>query len=268
MEGLPLRTRVTVDPERPSPARVYDWLLGGSHNFAVDREIAAQSIAIMPKIPHIARANRHFLRRAVAVVAELGVDQFLDLGSGIPTVGNVHEVAREVRPAARVVYVDIDPVAVEHSRAILDDDPHSHVLQADLLDAVGVLGDPGVRDLLDLDRPVCVLLVGVGHFIVDTFRLTMALTVYRDAVPPGSYFVMSHGTAEARSERGDELAALYARSGTELIARDRGQLSLLLRGWEPIEPGLVYTPEWRPGSDDAVPDPSAYSILAVVARKP
>ena len=268
MEGMPLQTRVAVDPERPSPARVYDWLLGGSHNFAIDREIAARAVSIMPQIPCIARANRHFLRRAVATVAELGVEQFLDLGSGIPTVGNVHEVAREVLPAAKVVYVDIDPVAVEHSRAILGDDPHSHVVQADLLDARAVLGDPGLPGLLDFTRPVCVLLVGVGHFITDTFRLTTALTVYRDAVPPGSYFVMSHGTSEAQPDQGADLTELYARAGTELVSRDRAQLSLLLRGWEPIEPGLVYTPEWRPTGDEAVPDPSEYSILAVVARKP
>jgi hypothetical protein len=268
MEGLPVRTRVTVDAERPSPARVYDWLLGGSHNFAVDRELAARAVSIMPQIPRVARANRHFLRRAVATVADLGVDQFLDLGSGIPTVGNVHEVAREAQPEARVVYVDVDPVAVAHSRAIIGDDPHSHVVQADLLDARDVLDDPGVLGLLDLTRPVCVLLVSVGHFIVDTFRLTMALTAYRDAVPSGSYLVMSHGTCEAGPGPITDIAELYIRSGTHVVGRDRAQLSPLLHGWEPIEPGLVYTPEWRPAPDEPPADPSEHALLAVVARKP
>src|SRR5690349_2574284 len=158
MDGaLPTRVaaeRVTVEPEQASPARIYDWLLGGSHNFAIDREVGAKAMALMPQVPLIARSNRHFLRRAVTAVAELGVDQYLDLGSGIPTVGNVHEVAREHQPDAKVVYVDLEPVAVEHSRAILERDPNSHVVHADLLDARRVLNDPGVRELLDFDRPV------------------------------------------------------------------------------------------------------------------
>src|SRR2546421_2145259 len=137
-----------IDPDRPSPARVYDCYLGGTHNFAADRAVATAAIAAMPQLPQIMRANRAFLRRAVRMAARAGVDQFLDLGSGIPTEGPVHEVAREVRPEARVVYVDVDPVAVLHSQSIMAGDPYCAVVQADMLDAAGSLGDPRVRRLL------------------------------------------------------------------------------------------------------------------------
>jgi len=268
MDGAPLPTRMTVDPDVPNPARIYDWLLGGSHNFAADRAAAAQAVQILPIIPEIARANRHFLRRAVAVVANLGVEQFLDLGSGIPTVGNVHEVAREARPGARVAYVDIDPIAVEQSRSILGDDAASHVLHADLLDVRAVLDDQGIQGLIDFSRPVCVLMVGVAHFLPDSWRLGAAIAAYRERVPSGSYFVMSHGTAEVQEDDViTKMTALYARSGTTLVARDRAEITSLIHGWEPIEPGLVFAPEWRP-ADDPVAEPAGYSTLAVVARKP
>jgi hypothetical protein len=266
MEVMPLPPGVVIDPDQPSPARIYDRFLGGTHNFPCDRAVADRATDLMPMIPAIARANRQFLRRAVTAVAELGVDQFLDLGSGIPTEGNVHEVAREVNPDARVVYVDIDPVAVEHSRAILGDDPRSLVLRADLLDTRRILGDRGVRQLLDFARPVCVLLVACGHFILDTLRLSRAIVGYRTAVPSGSYLAMSHVTSEARPAKQKELLALFANSGTPVIDRDRVQLSGLLHGWEPIPPGLVFTPEWRP--DTSVDAPSDYHTLAVAARKP
>src|SRR5436305_985059 len=163
-----------IDPDRPSPARVYDCFLGGTHNFAADRAVAAQAIAAMPQLPEIMRANRAFLRRAVRLVASAGVDQFLDLGSGIPTEGTVHEIARDIQPDARVVYVDMDPVAVIHSRSILADDPKTVVLQGDLLDADQVLAEPGMR-LLDLTRHVGVLLVAALHFHPDRPALRASL---------------------------------------------------------------------------------------------
>jgi hypothetical protein len=256
MDGQPLPGRVLVDSDRPSPARVYDWLLGGSHNFAADRAVAAEAVAILPQLPEILWANRHFLRRAVTAVAGLGVDQFIELGSGIPTVGNVHEVARDVQPEARVVYVDIG------------DDPLSHMLRADLLDARTVLDDPAVRALLDFNRPVCVLMVAVGHFIADTRALCAALAVYRNAVPPGSYLAMSHGTDEGRRAELAKIMALHQKHGSILVSRDRAELTRVIAGWVPIEPGLVYAPQWRPEDGGSVDDPAGYSTLAVVARKP
>jgi hypothetical protein len=276
MDSLP--SRVTVEPDKASPARVYDWFLGGSHNFAVDREVAARVVEMMPEVPDMARANRHFLRRAVVAAARDGVDQFIDLGSGIPTVGNVHEVAREVHAGAvagaeqgataRVLYVDLDPVAVAHSRSIIGDDPDCYVLQADLLDAPAVLADKGVRELIDLSRPVCILMVAVGHFVQDTAAFAAAVAAYRDAVPAGSYLVMSHGSSERQNDVTDEVVEMYNRRAAATQGRDRKEMQQLLEGWEPIEPGLVEIQDWRPEPDATAPAPSRFSIWGVVAVKP
>jgi SAM-dependent methyltransferase len=257
----------TLDRTKPSPARVYDCLLGGRHHLAVDRELVARLVARLPQLPAITMANRQFLRRAVSMVASLGVDQFLDLGSGIPTAGNVHEVARRVRPDARVAYVDIDPDAVHQSRAILGDDPAAAVLRADLLDTRRVLSSPSVRGVIDFSHPVAVLMITTGHFIADTSALWRALMAYRRAVPPGSYLVLSHGTAEARPAEVADLISIYGESGTPLFARGRSELTRLLDGWQMIDPGLVYTTEWRPDDQAHADDPGGFSTLAVVARK-
>jgi hypothetical protein len=259
-----------IDPDRPSPARVYDCYLGGTHNFAADREVAAQAVAAMPQLPGIMRANRAFLRRAVRAIARAGVDQFLDLGSGIPTAGTVHEAARQVLPHARVVYVDVDPVAVIHSRRVLACDLHSAVLEANLLDADRILTDPAVTGLLDLTRPVCLLMVAVLHFIPDSSALFDALARYRDALASGSYLVISHATAEGRPAQTARVCDLYAKVSQPLVPRDRTGLLQLLGGWELVEPGLSQGTDWRPEPDDP-PRPAdlgAYATLAAVARKP
>ena len=259
-----------IDPDRPSPARVYDCYLGGTHNFAADRAVAAQAIAAMPQLPEIMRANRAFMRRAVRMVAGEGVDQFLDLGAGIPTEGNVHEIARQVQPGARVVYVDVDPVAVIHSRSILAGDPQSGVVEADLLDAEGVLADPVVTGLLDLSRPVCVLLVAVLHFVPDGPQLRDALRRYREALAPGSVLVVSHATADAQPRETAKVADLYTKVSKPLIARSRAEVTELLEGWELVEPGLAHGPDWRPDPGDPPPalEPPMYATIVAVARKP
>jgi len=257
-----------IDPDRPSPARVYDCYLGGTHNFAADRAVAAQAIAAMPQLPEIMRLNRAFLRRAVRMLVRDGIDQFLDLGSGIPTEGTVHEVAREINPAARVVYVDVDPAAVIHSRSILAGDPDSAVLQANLLDADRVLTEAAGTGLLDLDRPACLLLVAVLHFLPDSPELRAALDRYRDALAPGSYLVVSHATAEAQPRETARVADLYTKVSQPLVPRGRAELTELLTGWELVEPGLAQGPEWRPDPGDAPPaDASRYATLAGVAVK-
>ena len=258
-----------IDPDRPSPARVYDCYLGGTHNFAADRAVAAQAVAAFPELPQIMRYNRAFLGRAVQMAAREGVDQFLDLGSGIPTAGNVHETARAIRPGARVVYVDIDPVAVIHSRSILADDPDSAVLQADMLEADRVLGDPVVTGMLDLRRPVCLLMVAVLHFQPDTPELRAALTRYRDALPPGSFLVVSHATDEGRPEDVAKVTDLYNKVSRPLVPRNSEQLRDLLAGWDLVEPGVAQGPDWRP--DPANPPPAdiwRYATLVAVGRKP
>jgi hypothetical protein len=247
---------------------VYDYLLGGSHNFAADRAAAAKSTEAFPELPAIARMNRGFLRRAVRAVALEGVDQFIDLGAGIPTVGNVHEVARRVHPDAAVVYVDMDPIAVVHSRSILAGDRRSLVMQADLADTEAVLGGPEVAELVDFTRPVCVLLVAVGHFVTDTDRFADALKRYRDVAAPGSYLVLSHATGEAGGDQADRASQVYNRTTAPFVLRDRAEVAELLAGWLTVPPGIVGTAHWRPEPDaDPVPDTISGSVLAVVARK-
>ncbi|OLE23513.1 MAG: hypothetical protein AUG44_22060 [Actinobacteria bacterium 13_1_20CM_3_71_11] len=258
-----------IDPDRPSPARVYDCYLGGTHNFAADRAVAAQAVAAMPQLPEIMRANRAFLRRAVRYIAGEGVDQFLDLGAGIPTEGTVHEVARQVRPDARVVYVDVDPVAVIHSRSILAGDPNTVVVQANLLDSGAILTDPAVTALLDLDRPVGLLMVAVLHFLPDSPALFGALEHYRRALAPGSYLVISHATAESEPVPTAKVSDLYTKVSQPLVPRSRSDLSHLLEGWELVEPGLSQGADWRPDPGDPPPgDVGKLATLAAVARRP
>ena len=199
------------------------------------------------------------------LAASRGINQFIDIGSGIPTEGNVHEAARAAVPDARVVYVDVDPTAVIHSRQILGDDPLTVVLQADLHHADRILDDPSVRALVDFDQPVCLLLVAMLHFIPDSPELHAALRRYRDAFAPGSLLAVSHGTAGSRHDQLENLATLYVRTGTPLVLRDRAAILGLFDGWEVLDPGLVQLPAWRPDPGDApVEDPDAYAALAAV----
>jgi SAM-dependent methyltransferase len=258
-----------VDVERPSAARVYDYYLGGLHNFAVDREMAARAVADWPELPRIMQANRAFLRRAVRYLAAQGIEQFLDIGSGIPTAGNVHEVAQAaLGGAARVVYVDTDPVAVAHSRALLADDPTAGVVQADMVDVDAVLGDPTTRALLDLSRPVGVLVVALLHFVGDERRPREALARYRDALAPGSYLVISHASADGAPDRAHEHRALYRRTATPMTMRSREEIASLLDGFTLVEPGLVFLPQWRPDDPSApLEHPERFTGYAAVGRR-
>ena len=241
-----------VDIDRPSAARVYDYYLGGSHNFAVDREMAREAIADWPDLPLIMQDNRAFMRRAVRHCLASGIDQFLDVGSGIPTAGNVHEVAQAENPAARVVYVDIDPVAVAHARALLADDPRTGVVHADFLDVGAVLGAPDTRALLDLDRPVALLVVALLHFVGDERRPGEALARYRDALVPGSHLVLSHASADGAPQVADDHAALYRRTATPMSMRPHGEVVRFFDGFTLLDPGVVHIPLWRP--DGAILD--------------
>ncbi|MEV0134807.1 SAM-dependent methyltransferase [Dactylosporangium sp. NPDC050688] len=256
---------MSVDPNRPSAARIYDYFLGGTHNFAVDREVAERAFTLVPDLPQVARDNRAFLRRAVRLAASRGVRQFIDIGSGIPTEGNVHDAALAADPDARVVYVDVDPTAVIHSRQILGDDPKTLVMQADLHQADRILQDPSVRALVDFNQPVCLLLVAMLHFIPESTDLHAALRRYRDAAAPGSLLAISHGTAGSRTGQLEDLATLYVRTGTPLVLRDRAAILALFDGWELLDPGLVQLPLWRPDpGDPPVEDPDTYAGLAAV----
>ena len=242
-----------IDFDRANAARIYDYMLGGAYNFAVDREQAAKILAQNPDMDYVCRANRDFLRRAVEWCLEQGIAQFLDLGSGVPTVGNVHEIALAQRPDARVAYVDFEPVAVAHARELIAGYDQVSVTRADMRELDGVLGAPGVRDLLDLTRPVALLTVAVLHFVGDP-TLPAILGRYRDALAPGSVHVMSHGSADHDDP---DLAARtraiqdgYRGSATEVVLRSRPEITELLGGLDLVPPGMVDIVDWptaRPG---------------------
>lgn len=256
-----------IDPEQPSAARVYDYFLGGAHNFAADRRLAEMIAGMTPDVGDTMRANRSFLRRAVRFMIDQGIDQFLDLGSGIPTVGNVHEVVRQANPRGRVVYVDVDPIAVSHSRAILDGDTRTGVIQADVREVDRILEDPETRRLLDLSRPLGVLLLGVLHFVPDADSPAAVVARLRDVIAPGSFVALVNTTDEDQPPEVIEAQKLSSRTGTPIFLRPRAELAAQYDGLTPVEPGLVHLPLWRPDSPGADEHPERFGALAVVTRK-
>ncbi|MEV8435961.1 SAM-dependent methyltransferase [Actinosynnema sp. NPDC051121] len=256
-----------IDLSRPSPARVYDVHLGGAHNFQVDRDAARRITEVMPELPRILRANRAFLRRAVRFLVDRGITQFLDLGSGIPTAGNVHEVAWSVDPACRIVYVDVDPVAVAHSRAILGESDRATAIQCDLRLPREVLTHPEVLRTLDFTRPVGVLMFAVLHFVPDADKPAEIIREYLDATAPGSYLALSHASLEGEAERAEEATEQFRSRVTDFSMRTRGEIGELLGGVDLVEPGVVYLTEWRPEAGDEDPDPKRMSTFAAVGRK-
>lgn len=258
-----------VDLSRPSVARVYDYYLGGSHNFESDREFAQRVLAVLPDMPKLAQENRDFLRRAVLHLVELGVDQFLDLGSGIPTVGNVHEVAQGADPQARVVYVDHDPVAVAHSEELLAGNDRAAVITGDLRKPAAVLADAVRWGQLDLDRPVAVLLVSVLHFVADDQHPAAIIAEYMAAMAPGSAVVISHASTDGQRGAAD-LQDVYnqSRSPNPMRMRSREEVTALFGGLPLLDPGVVRMPQWRPDSpEDEYPDVETYPGFAGVARR-
>jgi S-adenosyl methyltransferase len=256
-----------VDVARPNPARIYDYWLGGSHNFAADRAVAKRAAAEMPTLKAAILANRAFLRRVVKhLAAECGIRQFLDLGSGVPTIGDVHEIAQQVDPECRVVYVDIEPVAVAHSRQILADNPNARTIQADFRTPAAILDHPRVREILDLTQPVAVLMIAVLHFIPDDQDPGGIVRGYLRRIGGGSYLALSHAAPDI--DHPQEQAAMiaeYQRStGVQFLHRTPEDLGGWLAGTEIQPPGIVLVNQWRPDSD-------AESILrtyGVLARKP
>jgi SAM-dependent methyltransferase len=233
-----------IDITVPSAARMYDYYLGGAHNFAADRELAERALEAVPEGRDLARANRAFLQRSVRFLTDTGIGQFLDIGSGIPTVGNVHEVAQQIAPDTRVMYVDVDPVAISHARALLAGNPYADAIRGDLRRPTEILADSRLRELLDLDQPVAVLLLAVLHFVADADRPEAIIRHLREALPPGSYLVISHGTDDGRST--EELEQVYRRTVTPLAMRGRSRVEALFAGFELVEPGVVWASQWRP----------------------
>jgi hypothetical protein len=237
-----------VDLSRPNPARVYDYILGGANNFEVDREFAKRMMASLPDAQAQAQENRGFLRRVVSHLAEQGIRQFVDLGSGIPTVGNTHEVVQRIDPTAKVVYVDHEPVAVAHSELILQGNENAAIIRGDVRDSTTILNDGVIKRMIDFDEPVAILMFAVLHFVSDEEDPYRLVARYRDATVPGSYLAVSHITQDDRPEIG-ELVEQYQRSVNMLTERTKAEVTRLFAGYDLIEPGVVFTREWRPELD-------------------
>ncbi|MGV9388901.1 SAM-dependent methyltransferase [Streptomyces olivaceus] len=260
----------SIDVSVPSVSRIYDFYLGGSHNFEVDREAARRAMEFMPGLPKIMQANRAFMRRAVRFATEEGIDQFLDIGSGIPTFGNVHEVAARARPGARVVYVDHDPVAVAHSEAVLADHDDADVVAADLRGPREILAAPQVERLIDLNRPVALLLVAILHFVEDADDPYAAVAELSDALAPGSLLVLTHASYEhvpLSAEQAGGAVDVYKDIRNPLIMRSRDDIARFFKGYDMVEPGLVPMPRWRSEQAPEDEDPYAFSGYAGVGRK-
>ncbi|MFJ3897924.1 SAM-dependent methyltransferase [Streptomyces sp. NPDC090083] len=259
----------SIDISVPSVSRIYDYYLGGSHNFEVDREAARKAMEFLPGLPKIMQANRAFMRRAVRFAAGEGITQFLDIGSGIPTFGNVHEVAQKAGPGARVMYVDHDPVAVAHSQAVLADNATADVVAADLRKPQEILSSPEVRELIDLNQPVALLLVAILHFVEDADDPYGAVARLREALAPGSLLILTHAAYEGLPlppERAEGAVDVYKDIRNPLIMRSRDEIARFFEGYDMVEPGLVPMPDWRPDTAPEDEDPYSFSGFAGVGR--
>jgi S-adenosyl methyltransferase len=256
--------------DRPTPARMYDYYLGGKDNFAVDREAAEQVLSAAPEVRVLARENRAFLGRAVRyLTAEAGIRQFIDVGTGLPTQGNVHEIAQSVDPAARVVYVDNDPIVRAHAKALLPADGTTAVIEADMREPGAILDHPDLRRLIDFDRPVAVLFMSVLHFIADEDDPYGIVAAFRDRAVPGSHLALSHITSPERNADGAAAAAnVYtSRATSPAILRTPKEIGAMFDGYDLVEPGLVYLPRWRPDPGSDTTDADSVWMLCAVGRK-
>lgn len=242
---------------------MYDYALGGGHNFAVDRKMVDELDALVPLVGQMCRSNRAFLRRVVLTLVERGIRQFLDLGSGIPTVGNVHEIAQEADPQARVVYVDNEPVAISHSTQLLEGNDRATAILADMRDPAGILEHPQTRQILDFDAPVGLLIVAAYHYVADSDGPIELMARYRDALVPGSYLGLSHLHAIDSPDVASVIKVMK-RSSNPVYARSRAEIADLFTGFELLEPGLVPTGQWRL---DSTRSPVDDKVLAGVGIK-
>ena len=260
-----------IDTSRAHSARMYDYYLGGKNNFAADREAAEKVLQIWPART-AAREGRKFLGRAVRyLAAEVGIRQFLDIGTGLPTANPVHDVAQAVAPSARVVYVDNDPMVLAHARALLTSSPEGRTayIHADLRDPAGILADPVTKSMLDFSRPIALMLVAIVHFILDEDKPAELIATLVDALPSGSYVVASHITMEHNPAGLAAGQRAYRAAGVSAQARDSSQFAeLAFAGLELVPPGVVLVSEWRPDDNGPRPTPAEVSFYGGVARKP
>jgi hypothetical protein len=261
-----------IDTSRPHSARMYDYFIGGENHFAADRKTAREVLRHSPFVPTAARENRAFLGRAVRyLAAEAGVTQFLDIGAGLPTTNNVHEVAQRVAPSSRVVYVDNDPLVLAHARALLTSAPEGRTayIQADFRDPDAILSDPATRDVLDFRKPVALMLVAILHFAPDEDRPAEVIATLLDALPSGSYLVASHLTTAFDQEATSKGQQVMRSAGIAMQKRDSGEFAnLAFSGLKLVPPGVVLVSEWRRDSAGPAPAPHEVNCYGGDGRKP
>jgi len=252
-----------IDTRRPHPARMYDYYLGGKNNYLVDREAAAAVLQAAPEVRAMARENRAFLQRVVRyLVGEAGIRQIIDVGTGIPSAGNVHEVAQQHAPDVRVAYVDNDPIVHVHANALLTGGGNTSIVLADLRDPEAILAHPRIRELIDFDAPVALLLIAIMHFVTDDEDPAGIIATFRDALPVGSYLALSHGTTDFHPRAPVQQAtAVYDQATAPLVLRGYVQISRFFAGFDLVEPGLVQVPLWRP--DRKPPGPRELAKIGI-----
>lgn len=255
-----------LDTSRPHPARVYDWWLGGKDNYPVDEELARRILAADSTAVRGARANRRFMHRAVRTLAEAGIRQFLDIGTGIPTEPNLHQIVQAISPAARIVYADNDPIVLRHAEALLTGTPEgvTDFLHADVRQPATIL--ERAREVLDFDRPIALSLIALLHFLPDDEDPYRVVSTLVDTLPRGSYLLLSHGTADQHPELRQETESAYKKGAIPLRMRTRSEVEPFFCGLELVEPGLVFATEWY--QEEPAPVRERSGFYAGVARIP
>jgi hypothetical protein len=254
-----------IDTTKPHPARMYNAYLGGNDNYAADREAVRRIVRDFPEVRPIALANRAFMQRAVRFLAgEAGIRQFIDIGTGIPSAGNVHEIAARIAPGIRVAYVDNDPIVHVHASALLTGSGTTSIVLGDLRDPGAILAHPKLRGLIDFTQPVGLLLIAILHFIADDENPAAIVTALRDALPDGSYLALSHGTQDFHPlGAASQAASAYQNATAPLILRSHQEVSAFFEGLDLVAPGLVQAPLWRP--DGRPPRPKDLAKLGIYA---
>jgi O-methyltransferase involved in polyketide biosynthesis len=261
------------DPTMPNEARMMDYMLGGKDNFAADREAVDRALALAPELPMMARESRRFLDRSVRFLVEAGIRQFVDIGCGLPTQGSVHESAHATAPDTRVLYVDNDPLVVNHAQALLSDSERTAVVRADMRKTDALLAHPRLTELIDLRRPVGFMLVGVLTVITEDDVALGIVDRLRRAAAPGSHLVITHAISDMRPQVTEKLSELYqdeqiVRGSRVRNVRTQAEVESFFDGLDLLEPGIVPVPAWRPDSGEPTVDPQTFWAVAGVGRKP
>ncbi|MFG3031372.1 SAM-dependent methyltransferase [Streptomyces sp. NPDC048253] len=269
MTGQDPTGAVEIDTSKPHPARMYDWYLGGKDNYPVDEAMGRQMLALDPRVPVMARVNRAFMHRSARWLATNGVRQFLDVGTGIPTEPNLHQVAQRIAPDARVVYCDNDPIVLAHAAALLrsTSEGATEYLQADVRDPDAIIA--GAGKILDLSRPVALSLVALLHFVSDEDGAHELVDRLLAALPSGSYLMMTHATADFSPEESAAATAKLKAAGVTLALRSREEFTRFFDGLDLVEPGVAVVPEWHPELGEPVPgqDDGVIPGYGAVGRK-